>query len=165
VGSADAFYARLELFHLQFDAGALDAAASWIAEISPNGEAQATAVAAAVDLLLEAGATIPNKPTSPRWPETKTPASSGVLSGLSVSAYPNPFNPVTRVTYTLEESTVVTVSIFDLLGREVALLVDGWQSPGVHELVFDGSDQPTGTYVVVVSTGETAASTTLVLLR
>jgi photosystem II stability/assembly factor-like uncharacterized protein len=67
--------------------------------------------------------------------------------------YPNPFNPTTMITYTLSSkerdgvrSQHVTLRVFDLLGREVATLVNEVKAPGKHEVKFDATSLPSGVY-------------------
>jgi Secretion system C-terminal sorting domain/The GLUG motif len=79
------------------------------------------------------------------------------LSTLSVTAdvpktyalfqnYPNPFNPTTVISYELSANSMVSLKIYDMLGREVATLVDGAQNAGVYKLNFDGSRFASGVY-------------------
>ena len=72
--------------------------------------------------------------------------------GLS-SAYPNPFNPVTRIAYTLPERTMVKLTVYDITGREAVVLVDGWVNEGMHEALFDGSKLASGVYFCRLTTG------------
>lgn len=60
--------------------------------------------------------------------------------------YPNPFNPVTTIHYVLPEVTQVKLSLYNLLGEEVRILVNHEMPAGNHTLVFDGSNLPGGTY-------------------
>jgi hypothetical protein len=60
--------------------------------------------------------------------------------------YPNPFNPATRIRYTLPDAAPVRLDVFDLLGRRVAVLADGFQPPGTHEVTFDARGLPGGPY-------------------
>lgn len=62
-------------------------------------------------------------------------------------AYPNPFNPTTTIRYGLAEAARVTLAVYDMLGREVARLVDGQQASGWQEARFDASGRPTGVYL------------------
>ena len=63
------------------------------------------------------------------------------------TAYPNPFNPETTIRFGVPERTNVRLSVYDMLGREVALLVDGLQDPGYYEIRFDASGLPSGAYL------------------
>jgi Secretion system C-terminal sorting domain len=60
--------------------------------------------------------------------------------------YPNPFNPQTKIAYQLEEPSHVTIVLFDVLGKQVATVVDQNQTIGDHEVFFDGSNLPSGMY-------------------
>jgi hypothetical protein len=61
--------------------------------------------------------------------------------------YPNPFNPSTRISYTVKSSGKIRLSVFDVLGREVALLVDDVRNAGRYEAVFTGAGLPGGIYL------------------
>lgn len=60
--------------------------------------------------------------------------------------YPNPFNPSTIVRYTVAEAGTVTMLVFDVLGRKVASLDGGFQTPGVRQLEFNAGHLSSGTY-------------------
>ncbi len=60
--------------------------------------------------------------------------------------YPNPFNPSTHIQYVLPSDAPVTLMIYDLLGREIARLVDGVQTAGRHEAMWNAVDVPSGIY-------------------
>jgi subtilisin family serine protease len=60
--------------------------------------------------------------------------------------YPNPFNPVTNIHYELPKSSTVTLKIFDVLGREVATILQGEQQAGRYTVPFDGSHLASGVY-------------------
>jgi hypothetical protein len=89
---------------------------------------------------------------------------------LLVSNYPNPFNPRTVVTYAIGEvvghgeiASKVKLSVYDVLGSEIGVLVDGLQQPGNYTVVFDGSGLGSGTYFcrLEVTGGDRAYSRTL----
>jgi hypothetical protein len=79
--------------------------------------------------------------------------------------YPNPFNPSTTISYTLPATTQVVIRIFNVLGAEVATLVEGQQSAGVHHAVFDASGLPSGVYLCRMQAGDFTASRKLLLMR
>ncbi len=61
-------------------------------------------------------------------------------------AYPNPFNPVTELRFDLPEAGNVTLKVFDVLGRQHAVLVDGFRAAGSYQTTFDARALPTGLY-------------------
>jgi photosystem II stability/assembly factor-like uncharacterized protein len=68
---------------------------------------------------------------------------------FSLSAnYPNPFNPTTRIEYTLPEDVHVSLKVFDMLGREVTTLANGFQEAGYRTARFDAGDLSSGLYLV-----------------
>lgn len=66
-------------------------------------------------------------------------------------AYPNPFNPVAVVPFELTDPGLVRIGVYDLLGRRVAVLVNGQVEAGRHEATFDGSELPSGSYLIRAS--------------
>ncbi len=60
--------------------------------------------------------------------------------------YPNPFNPSTTIRYSLPEAAHVAIKVFDMMGVEVATLVEEWRAAGQHDVVFDASRLASGTY-------------------
>ena len=60
--------------------------------------------------------------------------------------YPNPFNPTTTIRFSLSRREHVTLKVFDVLGREVTILVDGELNPGEHSVVFNATGLPSGEY-------------------
>jgi len=66
--------------------------------------------------------------------------------------YPNPFNPTTTIRFSIPHREHVTLKIFDVLGREVATLVNGELNPGEHSVVFDAKDLPSGMYFFRLTT-------------
>jgi hypothetical protein len=69
------------------------------------------------------------------------------LKGFELSQnYPNPFNPNTQISYQISVPSKVTLKVFDVLGNEVAILVDGYKSVGKYEINFDASSLSSGLY-------------------
>ena len=61
--------------------------------------------------------------------------------------YPNPFNPTTAISYQLLANSFVNLKVYDVLGSEVATLVDGTRAAGVHTAHWDASSMPSGVYI------------------
>jgi hypothetical protein len=79
-------------------------------------------------------------------------------------AYPNPFNPETRITYDVLEAGHVNLRVFDILGREVARLVDSDQPKGRYSTIFNAHDLPSGLYFYRINIGGKYTSTQKMLL-
>ena len=79
--------------------------------------------------------------------------------------YPNPFNPETTISYALPQGAEVRLAVYDLLGHEVAVLVDGSQPAGQHTVRFDGGDLPSGSYVYRLQVGEEVVARTMTLVK
>lgn len=79
--------------------------------------------------------------------------------------YPNPFNPTTTIGYFLPTSSIIRLRVFDIYGREVALLVDGERQAGRHDVVFDGRNLPSGTYFYRLEVGSSKQTRAMLLLR
>jgi len=84
--------------------------------------------------------------------------------------YPNPFNPSTVITYAVAEagrsSSVITLKVYDLLGREVATLANGPHAPGAYQVTFDASQLTTGVYFYQLrSESGTMATRKMVLIK
>jgi hypothetical protein len=79
--------------------------------------------------------------------------------------YPNPFNPSTTISYSIPEAANVTVKVFNLLGQEVATLLDHQQNAGSYKLVFDASRFATGVYFYQLRAGDFTNIKKMVLLK
>ncbi len=79
--------------------------------------------------------------------------------------YPNPFNPNTIITYELPKLSEVRLGVYDMLGREVSVLVNDRREAGVHEVQFDGSGFAGGVYFYRLQTGDFMATKWLLLLK
>jgi gluconolactonase len=72
--------------------------------------------------------------------------------------YPNPFNPSTRIRYSISKSSEVKLTIFSILGQEVVTLVNEYQSTGLYEVTFDAGKIASGTYIYKLNVGSFSTS-------
>lgn len=79
--------------------------------------------------------------------------------------YPNPFNPTTNIVYDVPEQSHVTMTVLDVLGRQVAVVIDELQPAGRYKAVFDASALTSGTYFYRLTAGSYVQSRKLLLLR
>jgi hypothetical protein len=79
--------------------------------------------------------------------------------------YPNPFNPSTNISYQLPVAKHVKLVVFDVLGREVATLVDGVEEPGYKSVMWDASGVASGVYFYRLQAGDFVQTRKLLLLR
>jgi hypothetical protein len=79
--------------------------------------------------------------------------------------FPNPFNPSTTINYQLQRAVRVSLKVYDLLGREVATLVNENKGPGSYSAIFDASRLASGTYIYRLLAGSFTETKKLVLLR
>jgi hypothetical protein len=116
---------------------------------------------------------------SPSWVKL-TPVTRGATNGIATAVneeqtlvssfalnqnYPNPFNPTTIVSYELPVASSVRLVVFDLLGREVATLVNGLEQPGLHSVQFNAAHLSSGVYLYRLSAGTFSATRKLMLVR
>lgn len=84
---------------------------------------------------------------------------------ISIATYPNPFSTSTTISYTLPEGSRVDLRVFDMLGREVATLVEGYQDAGYQSAVFAAEGVPSGLYVYRLQVGNQFFSDTVLLSK
>jgi hypothetical protein len=79
--------------------------------------------------------------------------------------YPNPFNPATRISYELPTRSMVSLKVFDVLGREVAILANEEKEPGSYSAVWNARNSASGVYFYRLQAGSFTDVKKLVLLR
>ncbi|MCP9290427.1 LamG-like jellyroll fold domain-containing protein [Gracilimonas sediminicola] len=79
--------------------------------------------------------------------------------------YPNPFNPSTVIRYQLPVSSVVSLKVFDILGREVAALIDGRMGAGYHQVSFNARNLASGMYIYQLRAGNSVITKKLTLIK
>ncbi len=100
------------------------------------------------------------------------PLASAVPEGFKLEQnYPNPFNPSTRIQYTVGVASGrgqvagVKLVVYDLLGREVAVLVNERKAPGSYEVSFDGNGLASGVYICRMTAGSSLQSKKMMLMK
>ena len=79
--------------------------------------------------------------------------------------YPNPFNPETIISYSISQNEFVKLIVYDVTGREAAVLVNGNKSPGSYSVTFNASELPSGIYFYKLITGTSNETKTMVLVK
>ena len=79
--------------------------------------------------------------------------------------YPNPFNPVTYITYGLNRSAMVELSVYSLTGQKVRTLVNGWQEAGNYKVDFNSSGLASGLYMYRLKSGAFAQTRKMIVLK
>ncbi len=79
--------------------------------------------------------------------------------------YPNPFNPSTEITFTLPQAGQTMLRVYNLLGQEVATLVNEYRNAGTHRATFDATSLPTGMYIYRLESGSFTASRKMMLSK
>lgn len=97
--------------------------------------------------------------------QTGGDASASEEASISVENYPNPFNPTTRISFTIPQKGNVKLRVFDLLGREITILADGVYEAGKYEVSFDASSLPSGVYFYNLTTGSNTITKKMLLIK
>jgi len=79
--------------------------------------------------------------------------------------YPNPFNPKTNIEFEIAESQNVKISIYDILGVEKEILLNGYMKAGKHKIVFNASNYSSGVYLYKIVTDNYSQTKKLLLLK
>lgn len=79
--------------------------------------------------------------------------------------YPNPFNPTTKISFSLPETGLVTLKVYDVMGREVATLVNDIRNTGVYTVEFNGANYSSGIYFVSMQSGDFSQVRRMVLVK
>ncbi|MEP0862024.1 MAG: T9SS type A sorting domain-containing protein [Ignavibacterium sp.] len=79
--------------------------------------------------------------------------------------YPNPFNPDTKIQFSVSKSEFISLRVFDVLGNEIATLVNGELTPGVYQYIFNGSKLSSGVYYYKLQSGNYSETKKMILMR
>jgi hypothetical protein len=91
---------------------------------------------------------------------TETPATYGLSQN-----YPNPFNPSTDIQFSLAKAGTVSLKVYDMLGREVATLVNGERAAGVQHVMFNAINLPSGAYFYALKAGSFTSMKSMMLVK
>ena len=110
--------------------------------------------------------TISNKRSRAQTDLDRQSIEDGVPEAFALNQnYPNPFNPTTMISYAMSEAGAVRLSVYNMLGEEVATLIDGHQEAGVHQVRFDASHLSAGMYIYTMKVGAVVQTRKLTLLK
>lgn len=98
-------------------------------------------------------------------PSSVSEKGTSANSYLLLQNYPNPFNPSTKISYSIPRQEFVSLKVYNLLGSEVASLVNEVKTSGIHSASFDASGLPSGIYIYTIQAGSFRDSKKLVLLK
>jgi hypothetical protein len=91
---------------------------------------------------------------------------NGIPSEFNLAQnYPNPFNPVTSIKYQVPEASLVSIKVYDIIGREVAVLVNEVKNPGNYQIYFDGGNLASGVYFYKMIAGDFSSVKKMNLLK
>jgi hypothetical protein len=98
--------------------------------------------------------------------EDEDPRNEEVPDAFSLSsAYPNPFNPQTQISYSLPEASHVKLAVYNMVGRRVQVLVDQQQQAGKHRVNFSGGHLSSGMYIYRLKAGQHTQMRKMMLIK
>ena len=140
---------------------------SWAAVNTGLPSASGLAYLAATDSNLYAGlsGTVWERPISDMITSVKSTVTSSPTTFWLSQNYPNPFNPSTTIDYQIPNNTLVTLKVYDVLGRLVKTLVEDRQNSGTHSVTFNASSLSSGVYFYRLSAGSFVSTKKLMLIK
>jgi len=79
--------------------------------------------------------------------------------------YPNPFNPSTTISFSIPKDGLVTLKVYDILGKEVVTVINELQTAGTKNITFDASELSSGVYYYQLVSGEFTSTKKLILMK
>ena len=98
-------------------------------------------------------------------PEVSVTVGASAIARNEMRNYPNPFNPSTQISVSLESDDDVTLKVYDITGREVATLMHGIVSAGTHTVAFNAAQLPSGTYFAQLQTSTSVINKKMLLVK
>ncbi len=99
------------------------------------------------------------------WDDEKSQIENHKSQITNLAASPNPFNPETALSYQLQAASDVTLAIYDIAGRKIAVLAEGYYPAGTHQAVWDASSMPSGVYFARLQTDGMVQTQKLLLVK
>ena len=122
-----------------------------------------------MDHIIEQGSqTLGRRFTKIYRPDSTTSVNSDMILPVETNLYqnyPNPFNPSTKISYSIKEEGLVTLKVYDVLGKEVATLVNENKSTGNYEAEFNASQLSSGMYIYKLQAGSFTAVKKMLLTK
>jgi Secretion system C-terminal sorting domain len=91
--------------------------------------------------------------------------STEAITEYALGCYPNPFNPSTTISYQIPKDGLVTLNIYDMLGRKINTLVNKYQSVGKYEVNFNAANLSSGVYIYLLRSGDFTLVKKMLLVR
>ena len=107
-------------------------------------------------------------PVFAEYPMYKTADSTLILSSgydNFISNHPNPFNPITNISYSIKDAGLVNIRVFDVIGNEIATIVNEEKNPGKYEVTFDASALSSGVYLYTITSGSFMQTRKMLLMK
>jgi len=82
-----------------------------------------------------------------------------------IQNYPNPFNPSTKIIYSIKQDGLVTLKVYDILGKEIRTLVNEFVPAGNYEVEFNASQFPSGIYFYTINSGAFTQTRKMLLMK
>ncbi len=79
--------------------------------------------------------------------------------------FPNPFNPSTDISFGIPKASVITLKIYDVSGKEIMTLADGYFDTGIYNISFDGSNLSSGVYFYEMVAGDFSETKKMELIK
>ncbi|MCX7985287.1 MAG: T9SS type A sorting domain-containing protein, partial [Bacteroidetes bacterium] len=86
-------------------------------------------------------------------------------TALSISNYPNPFNPVTTISFSIPEESNILIRVYNILGQKLETIFDGKVLPGQYNNIWDGSKYSSGLYIITLQTNEAIKTLKVMLAK
>jgi xylan 1,4-beta-xylosidase len=107
-----------------------------------------------------------------QFTNNSTPTSIGESQGNNLPQkfhlyqnFPNPFNPTTKIEYSVPKSSFVFLKVYDVLGREVEALVNDENSAGIYQVIFNGEELTSGVYLYRIQSGDFIQTKKMILMK